>query len=185
MRLLLAFAVSLLSSPVAAQEWFVHEFGELRAYHGDWLAICRDGGAGDCRVVQPGLEPGDDSFFGSSRLAVNRLDAGGYTFEVNAGEITYQTVTAAVFHFGSRSIDVPEVDVVTRDQYGTLTVNTIYVMNPEITGELVTAMRASNRLVVQNGQFLGADRGMGAGFSLRGVSAALDAVERQILERQE
>jgi hypothetical protein len=58
-------------------------------------------------------------------------------------------------------------------------------MNPEITGELVTAMRASNRLVVQNGRFLGADRGMGAGFSLRGVSAALDAVERQILERQE
>ena len=47
----LAALLALTPVPLFAQEWFTHRFGELRAYHGDWLAVCSENGAGACRIV--------------------------------------------------------------------------------------------------------------------------------------
>lgn len=45
------------------KQWFVHPFGELRSYHGDWLAVCSKEETGNCRLVNYILMPGD-SFYG-------------------------------------------------------------------------------------------------------------------------
>ena len=63
------------AGPALAQDWFLHPYGELRAYHGDWLAVCDEGGAGACRAVQIMLEPGETRV-GPARLALERKDAG-------------------------------------------------------------------------------------------------------------
>ncbi|MEL6978176.1 MAG: hypothetical protein AAGM38_05800 [Pseudomonadota bacterium] len=73
-----ALCVIALAAPVAptgalAEDgaWFLHEFGELRSYHGDWLAVCGPDARGSCRLVQFLFEPGQrDRFFGSARLSV-------------------------------------------------------------------------------------------------------------------
>ena len=47
-----------------AGAWFLHKFGELRAYHQHFLNVCTDAGNGLCRTVQYRLPPGIDPFFG-------------------------------------------------------------------------------------------------------------------------
>lgn len=52
-----AALVALWASAAFSGDWFVHKYGELRSYHGDWLAICENVGKGDCRVKQTLLAP--------------------------------------------------------------------------------------------------------------------------------
>lgn len=47
----LSFCVAVIGLGLApgaslGQDWFMHPYGELRAYHGDWLAVCKDGETG-------------------------------------------------------------------------------------------------------------------------------------------
>lgn len=73
----LALAAPFARAELSDGDWFLHEFAELRSYHGDWLAVCDAGGAGDCRLVQYLFEPGaQDRFFGEARLSVES-DPGG------------------------------------------------------------------------------------------------------------
>ena len=49
--ILLSAGLGLMAVPAAADPWFLHEFGELRAYFKDWLVVCEDEGRGACRAV--------------------------------------------------------------------------------------------------------------------------------------
>ena len=73
--LIISFACASHAGP-----WFQHEFGELRAYHKDWLNVCDDNGAGSCRAVHYKLRGDGDTFFGESRLAL--MHRGGSDFAV-------------------------------------------------------------------------------------------------------
>ena len=80
---LLAFLVLLVGCRASvAGGWFFHEFGELRAYHQDFLNVCTQAGHGECRTVQYRLPPGGDSFFGDASLTVRRTAPREYRVEV-------------------------------------------------------------------------------------------------------
>jgi hypothetical protein len=68
-------AMAFAAVPSLAQDWFLHPHGELRAYHGDWLAVCEEAGDGPCRAVQIMLEP-SETRVGPARLALERREGG-------------------------------------------------------------------------------------------------------------
>lgn len=174
------FALSL-ANPLVAQEWFLHQFGEQRAYHGDWLAVCSEEGAGPCRMVQTGKDAGSDAFF-DNRIALHRID-GTPDWSVvimdrgmYAGEVTrvWAEIDGEVFVLTEWSIGemgIPNV------------AETVTITQPALTEPLVAAMKAGNRMVVRYDP-VGAGDGASQ-YSLRGVTAASNAIEARVLARQE
>jgi hypothetical protein len=49
------FGVANASALKLEGKWFLHEFGELRAYHGDFLNVCSGEDFRQCRTVQYGF----------------------------------------------------------------------------------------------------------------------------------
>ena len=60
--ILMTFATQARASTIE-NLWFVHPFGALRSYHGDWLAVCDKEETGNCRLVNYLLRPGN-TFYG-------------------------------------------------------------------------------------------------------------------------
>ena len=82
-RIIAALAFSIAqTTPAISGEWFKHEFGELRAYHGDWLNVCADNGKGACRAVQVQKKKNGDRFFGQARLSIHVSVGGSYIIDV-------------------------------------------------------------------------------------------------------
>ncbi|MEO0637081.1 MAG: hypothetical protein AAFY73_10575 [Pseudomonadota bacterium] len=178
---LLAALLAACSTSVQAGDWFLHEFGELRSYHGDWLNVCRDKGEGDCRAVQIALKPGDDTFFGESQVTVHVSPDGEFQIEVFQRNMStpvegiisfcFDEVCSGIggpegWRFGSKdATNVAETFVITDKDVAALTVE---------------RMIANNKLEVVHGPY-GSE--MRARFSLRGVTAALNAIEQHYKDR--
>jgi invasion protein IalB len=167
-----SFLVTALAvAPALAQGWFQHPFGELRAYHGDWLAVCDNAGDGPCRAVQIMLEPGETRV-GPARLALERHDGG---------------LFAIVFHHHALIEGVPDPLVLSIDGEAlTLApdqwaagepglpnvIAAFHIVDAALAEMLVARMKAGWRLTLSH------DAGE-ARFSLRGLTAALAAIETQ------
>ncbi len=163
-----------------AGEWFTHPFGELRAYHGDWLAVCDKKGEGRCRAVHSERKSADDRFFGKSRVALLRIDDDRWVIEFHDDGLSASELSSLAFTIDGETTQVP------RDAWkvGTPDVDnvadTVTIMDAKLTGELVAKMRAGNRLIIDYQP--SASEGKAA-VSLRGATAVTDAIEAQIRDR--
>jgi invasion protein IalB len=155
-----------------ADGWFVHPYGELRAYHGDWLAVCDNTGEGPCRAVQILLEPGDTRV-GPARLALERLDTGRIDVVFHHQllfdgardplvlEIDGTALTLAPGQWAPGEPGLPNV------------IAAFHIADPALAERLVARMKAGRRLILRHDA--GAEE-----FSLRGVTAALAAIDAQL-----
>lgn len=167
-------ALAIAATTLSADPWFNHKFGELRAYHKDWLNVCNDSGAGTCRAVQYKLAEGE-SFFGESRLALIFRGDGLYDIEVYDQGLDPLPFGDVVFDFGSDRIVLGpnkwRAGAVDRENV----LETITVTDRETAFALTDLIREKSRLnvtfVVEDGPT------SEASFSLRGSAAALFAIE--------
>ncbi|MDC0738980.1 hypothetical protein N6L24_11890 [Cognatishimia sp. SS12] len=170
-----ALLIGLSATAALADGWFTHKFGELRAYHKDWLTVCADKGAGPCRAVQIKLVPGQGSFVGESRLSLPHL--GGAEF----GVVLYHRglVPVAdgdfVFDFGAARIVLAPGEWQLGEPNLVNLLETIHVTDAEKQAQLIALMRSEMRVsvshVVEDGLVDHTD------FSLRGSQAALLAIQ--------
>lgn len=163
-----------LAWPVAApaDTWFLHEFGELRAYHGDYLSVCSNAGDGPCRTVQTGLRP--EGFLFDERLVWHRApDAGGWILEIMARGMPDALETVEIEIDGARRT-LPSGSFETGGYDLANVAETFTVTDPEVNADLLAAMRAGNRMTVFWSP-PGASEGSRQ-FSLRGVTAATNAI---------
>lgn len=159
-----------------ADPWFLHKFGELRAYHGDWLNVCDDAGRGQCRAVQSYIPKGASTFFGESRLALYAEAGGEYSIEVYDAGLPSDLSGTLEFDFGTESITLTDQDWRMGARDVTNVAETFVVPRGELATRLVTLIRAKNTLVVR--YTIGDDEGT-APFSLRGSTAALAAIAKR------
>jgi len=175
------FASGLMTT-TSAGPWFKHRFGELRAYHGDWLNVCEDGGAGQCRTVQTYVGSGKDRFFGESKLSVYIEHNDRVSVEVYDMGMPALTGASLRFDFGDQIISVPadQWRIGARDAENVA--ETVFIPPSEISTRLVTLIRAKARLKVTY-PLHGADSGI-APFSLRGSNAAIAALKTHMATRR-
>ncbi|UWQ17582.1 hypothetical protein [Jannaschia sp. M317] len=156
-----------LAGPVSADPWFHHPFGELRAYHADWLAVCRDLGDGLCRAVQF-RRLSADGFFGEGRLTL-ALGPDGWTQGVYDGTMAAgATLSASVDGAAPVALEAragePDLSNVSQSVWA------------PVPTSLLAALRGGNRLRVL---FPGGEET----YSLRGITAATDAILVQVARR--
>ncbi|WP_162651162.1 hypothetical protein [Lentilitoribacter sp. Alg239-R112] len=165
-------------------KWFLHEFGELRAYHGDFLNVCSGTGFRSCRTVQYGFKAGDnDRFFGSSRLSIARTLGGGssgvsgppqYTIEFFVRNLPDDLKGPITLSIDGKIFQLEDKDWQMGSPEGYNVSETISLINPTQIDELIVAMRKGNSI-----RFL-YEGWKETRFQLRGISNALDAIEKQI-----
>jgi len=168
---LTALLLTLPVVPTMAQAdtgWFTHPFGELRSYNGDFLNVCSDGGAGACRTVNHVLEAGD-SFYGTSRLALHRVD-GGWAIELWDQDLPFDITQPFDLSVDGRAIAIDAADWSEISPDGVRVAQTQSILDPVVAAPLVDAIR--------RGFFLTVDHEAGQSvFSLRGLIAAQSAIE--------
>ncbi|MEO1732875.1 MAG: hypothetical protein AAFR45_04490 [Pseudomonadota bacterium] len=159
----------------AAQNWFHHPFGELRAYHKDWLVVCQNDGAGDCRAVQIVLDAGDTRV-GPSRLALERDGDGTYRVVVYDKGMPSSGIDPVRFEFDGAITVLDSGDWIYGEPSIPNVQETFSIPDREVAHGLIEDMKAGRFLTVRytDGN---------ATFSLRGVTAALTAIEQHIKER--
>ncbi|MEO0496766.1 MAG: hypothetical protein AAF141_05270 [Pseudomonadota bacterium] len=159
----------------------MHEFGELRSYHGDWLNVCRDNGKGDCRSVQVALKPGDDPFFGESQLTVHASPKGDFQIEVFQRNMStpVEGNISLCFDEICSGIGGPE-GWRSGSKDATNVAETFVITDKDVAALTVQRMIANNTLEVVHGPY-GSE--MRARFSLRGVTAALNAIKQHYKDR--
>ena len=186
MRAAVALASLLLgATPAVAGDWFQHRFGEARAYHGDWLAVCADKGEGACRAVM--LYADENAPGGGYRRLAVAVDAPGrYAVTLFHRTMPTPPPQPLVFEIGR---DVYRLEPGTW-KVGERTVDnlleTITVTDATVARTLVDAMKAGNAMRFAYGGARSSGSGPGArapSFSLRGVTAALDAIEARLRAR--
>lgn len=168
---------------VNADPWFQHEFGELRAYHKDWLAVCAERGDGPCRVVQTAKDPGSAAYF-DLRLAVHRIDdRPDWVVEVMDRGLPGDALAALSFEFDGEVFDLPAGAWQPGDFDHGSAVDSVTIRDPDLALALVERMKAGNRVIVRYAPDGGGDGQ--AAFSLRGATSAMNAIEARVLVRQE
>lgn len=167
-NLLTALLIALPMSASAHTGWFLHPFGELRAYHGDFLNVCTENGAGACRTVNYVLAPGD-TFFGEARLALHRLE-NGWGIEIWDLDLPLDVTEPFSLSIDGKvlSVDPSTWSDVTPD--GVRVAQTLSIVDPTAAAPLVEAMRSGFFLTVRH------EAGQ-AVFSLRGLIAAQTAID--------
>ena len=151
-------------APAEDGAWFLHPFGEMRAYFGDWLAVCAEAGRGPCRAVQIVLE-GEETRVGPARLAVHPQASGGHVLTLYMRGMPEAGRDPVIFAIDGHVLPgAPNV------------METLTISDPDVTGDLVDRMRAGLRLTVSYGGGGGPRGGDQTVFSLRGLTAALDAI---------
>jgi len=180
-RMVLGAILGFCAAPVMAGPWFHHEFGELRAYHQDFLTVCANDGAGPCRTVQYLFDknapsPFGKGFFGEARLAVHRLPGGGYGLEIFNASWPDDPSGPFAISVDGHGFDLPQTAWVRISPEGYNVAETISVSDPVLVADLLTAMK--------RGFFLRIESGDGdLVFSLSGLTASLHAIETN-LKRQ-
>lgn len=176
-------ALALLATGAAAGPWFQHEYGEMRSYHGDWMAVCAKAGEGACRIVATAKDPGSSAFF-DLRLAAHRIDGSPYwAIEVMDRNMPASTLTSLTFDFDGDKVSIPVGAWVQGDFDGYNAVDTVVIRDGDLATGLVDRMIAGRRVIVTY-----EPHGEGDGraeFSLRGVASASNAVQAIVLPRQE
>lgn len=164
-----------LAGPASSGDWFTHEFGELRAYHGDWLNVCASNGDGQCRAVQ--YEPAQDgsAFFGEARLALYYETPTRYVAEIYAKGLVADQVDGLVLDFGGAVMQLAPGEWQLGGAYVANLAETVAIVQPELAHIFEENVRRYGRL---NVSFLsyGAEI-RAASFSLRGSDAALRAID--------
>lgn len=160
-------------------KWFLHEFGELRSYHGDFLNVCSGAEFRTCRSVQYGFEKGDkDTFFGSTRLSIMKVTGGEPSSDHYAIEIYMQDLPTTpqgpfVLSIGGDIFQLAPSHWSSRSTEGYNVAETFTITDPELTAKLIKKMRkADNMRVLYDGY-------REKRFQLRGLSSALDANDAQ------
>lgn len=176
----LAALLALIPVPLSAQEWFTHRFGELRANHGDWLAVCSENGAGACRIVASGKDEGSEAFFDHRMSLHFRDNRGAWTIEVMDRGMPDRELTFVGFEIDGTVTDLPDGAWQPGERDFGNVIETIHLVDPDLTRDLVAAMRAGNRLTVR---YLPIGQDGLARFSLRGITAAMNAVEAHVQDR--
>ncbi len=181
--LALALAISAPSLParadVANGDWFVHEFGELRSYHGSWLAVCESSGAGDCRAVQYLFGKSKDRFFGDSRLSIGPLaaeDGDSTVIELYDRGAPDRPLGPVTFEIGRRSWVLQPGRTVTEARTGAGgTISESYqIVDPDLVSDILASMRSGRRLRIG---YQTDDGRKHLVFSLSGFSTTTRAIE--------
>lgn len=162
----------------SADGWFRHRFGEMRAYHGDWLAVCANKTAGPCRAVQSAADPGSGAAF-DRRLTLHRVpDSPDWAVEVMDRGMPAKSLETVVFTFDGDRVEIDPTDWRAGGLDAINVADTFVMTKPELTSDLIKRMRKGNRLVVS---YAPAGEGNGqAAFSLRGVTAATRAIDERV-----
>lgn len=164
-------------APAQAGDWFHHPFGELRAYHGDWLNVCNLHGVGDCRTVQMPIEAKEDPFFGERRISVNRLDDGTFRIDIFHRNMPLSPQKPIII-IDRQVFALKPTDWTNGEHKYANVAETITITNTELTRQLIAAMKGGSRFTLTYGEPEGARQQ--AIFMLRGFTAATDAIETQI-----
>ena len=164
----------LVAFPIGAQAdtgWFMHPFGEMRSYHGDFLNVCSDEGRGDCRTVNHLLVSGD-TFYGEARLALHAVDDG-WALEIWDQDLPFDiSVPFTLSVDGHRlEIDLNAWSNLAPD--GVRIAQTLSILDPVAVAPIVEAMRRGFFLTV-------AHEAGEAVFSLRGLIKAQNAIESHL-----
>lgn len=161
-------------------KWFLHPFGELRAYFGDFLNVCVGDGFKTCRTVQFGFAPDTtDSFFGETRLSVTRVfnsDPAAYTIEIFIRDLPDQPQGPFTLSIDGKIFQLSTEDWQPGSPKGYNVAETISIIDPVLTKSLVEEMKAGNRLRVLY------DGYQETHFQLRGFTKALTAIEAQVTQ---
>lgn len=173
--ILTAALLVFMTSSCQADSWFQHEFGELRAYHKDWLNVCDENGAGLCRAVHYKLRGDGDTFFGESRLALMHRGGSEFVIEIYDQGLTPLPDGDLVFDFGSEKVVLAPTKWHAGGADLVNVAETVAVTDAEVAAKLVELIRKKTRLdvtfVVEEAPIAEAT------FSLRGSAAALAAIE--------
>lgn len=177
---LAAVLLGLTALPVSAADWYQHQYGEMRANFGDWLAVCAEAGAGACRVTTAGKDPGSAAFF-DYRLTLHFVEGmGEWNIEVMDRGMPESALQYLLFDFDNELVRL----LPGMYQPGELGVpnvaETVSVVDFQVGATLVEKMKSGADLKVSydppgyDGQ---------AKFSLGGISAAMRAVEDHSRQR--
>jgi len=181
-RTSLIILLVVIAAPAIAGDWFQHKFGELRSYHDDWLAVCNDSGAGPCRAVQTAADPGSAAYF-DQRLALHRIDGTpDWAVEIMDRGMP-DTIDSLRLTFDGVATDVPAGAWKKGELVFANVAETVTITDPAVADDIMAQMKAGNRLTIAY-----TPQGSGDGsaeFSLRGITAAANAIEARVLARQE
>lgn len=187
------FGVANASALKLEGKWFLHEFGELRAYHGDFLNVCSGEDFRQCRTVQYGFNGQEtDGFFGNTRLSIARVivpkngtDATkpygetdtqepNYTIEIFARDMTNQHPSPIVFSIDGDVFQLGTDDWNLGSPEGYNVSETFSITDPKRTQQLISGMKAGDKLrIIYNGW-------KQTQFQLRGITSALKALETHL-----
>lgn len=142
-----------------ADPWIMHPFGELRSYHGDWLAVCDDLGKGPCRLVHLGQDP-------YVRVAI-LVNPTAVEVTLGAAEGDWSLVDLAL---DGQAFDLPDYAWTLGLYNVPNVVGSCVVMEDPVLGDLIAKLKSANRLNVQMD-------GAMVSVPLRGVTAGLRAIE--------
>lgn len=139
-------------------KWFLHEFGELRAYHGDFLNVCDGYEFRSCRTVQYGFKASDNNtFFGNSRLSIARTLGGGsaggggppqYTIEIYIRNLADNPRGPFTLSINGEIFQLSEQEWKAGSPEGYNVSETISIINPILVDKLITSMRKGDSLRV-------------------------------------
>jgi len=165
-------------------KWFLHPFGEMRAYFSDFLAVCDQQEFRRCRIVQYGFGAEDElgnepqspqsSFFGTSRLTIQQNFAANgdltYNFDIFSTKLLDIVKGPIVLSIDGEVFQLKQDEWQSGSPEGYNVAQTFSIIDPELSARLVDAMREGNRLRVLH------DGWTETRFQLRGISRALDAI---------
>jgi len=162
-------ALMLVAAATQAQDWFLHPHGDLRAYHGDWLAVCDGGGDGPCRAVQTMLEPGETRV-GPARLALERQDTGKIDIVFHHLALMEGVRDPITIDIDGAALTLSAGQWAPGEPGRPMVIAAFHIADPALAADLVARMKAGARLTLRH------DAGE-AQFPLRGVTAALAAID--------
>lgn len=165
-------------------KWFLHEFGELRAYHGDFLNVCFGAEFRNCRTVQYGFKADNsDTFFGSTRLTIARslgTQTSGssttlqYTIEIFIRDLPDDPKGPFTLSINGEIFQLSDQDWKKGSPKYDNVSETISIIDPALVEKLIIDMRKGDSLRVLY------DGWKETRFQLRGITKALDAIEKQL-----
>lgn len=164
-------------------KWFLHPFGEMRAYFSDFLAVCDGEDFKSCRVVQYGFGPdvegnqvdAPDGFFGNSRLSI-RLEISEnndpiYSIEVFSTKLPSTPKGPILLSIDGKVFQLSENDWQAGSPEGYNVAQSFSIVEPMLGAKLIAAMKSGNRLRVLH------DGWTETQFQLRGITRAINAIK--------
>ncbi len=177
---LTAFVLFAFGAHATDGQWFEHRFGERRAYFGDWLAVCNNSGAGQCRLVQTTAADAPDSKF--YRVALVLLMTNNtWIMEVSNRNLPAEDIRDLSFTIDGNDIDANKDTWKVGNNTTPNLADTVTVVNPELMDIIMAGMRDGLHMKVSY-----FPTGAGEGtftVPLQGVTAGTAAIKAVYAER--